>query len=265
MNVDEANIIINGYANWWKSSVNVVQEENVVRLICPMMDRHNDHMSLYIADDSGNSNGLILSDLGNTLSDLLFSGCDVFSSEARNKKLDQTLLGYGIQRSGNELFVKTSRDNLFQMMNMLMQAMATIDDLFFTVRDNVRSMFLEDIANWFDKNNIRYTKNAKFSGISGFETRFDFVIPKTNNIAPERLIKGVGSPSENSVKNALFGWNDISKIRGDSKSYLFLNAGESGSNKISPSLVKACEAYNVQPVSWMDGSAEESVLEELAA
>lgn len=227
-----------------------------------MLDRNNDHMSIYIADDE-RTGGYILSDIGATLMDLSASGCDVLSSDTRKRKLEQTVCGFGVKLEGSELYVMASDSDLFTRMNMLMQSMASVDDLFYTARENARSFFLDDVTKWLDDNHIRYVPNIKVSGRSGFETKFDFVIPKSGDVAPERYIKTVGNPSESSVKNALFGWNDISQARGNAVSYVFLNSLSSKQRELDPSLLQACTAYDVRPVVW-DGSADE-VLEELAA
>ena len=261
MDLFKAKSIIDGYASWWKDNAFAYQEGESIRFVCPLLNRHNDHMSLYIAENSSDG-GYLISDLGETLNDLKISGCDVLKSEVRTKKLEQTLCGFGIGLKDNELCVAADEGSLFQKMNMLMQGMASVDDLFFTAKDSVKSLFVDDIAKWLENKGIRFTKDARFSGRSGFETKFDFVIPSTPKIAPERLIKAVGSPSENSVKNALFGWSDISSVRGESSSYLFMNASNQEKN-ISTSLIQACRNYDVNPVIW-DGNAD-SVLQELAA
>ncbi len=259
MKLEKARSIIDGYARWWSDSVDIYQEGDAVRLVCPMLDRNNDHMSIYLADDP-NTGGYILSDLGAVLGDLSASGCDVLDSESRIKKLEQTLGGFGILRQGAELYATAGEDDLFQRMNMLMQGMASVDDLFFTARDSVRQFFIEDVADWLDDRGIRYTQDVKFSGRSGFDVKFDFVIPKTRGKQPERWIKTIGNPSRNSVANALFGWDDVSVIRGDSKSYLFLN-GTNGD--VDQSLTRACVNYGVRPAVWP--IADEGLIEELVA
>ncbi|MFD0702752.1 hypothetical protein DMP06_07510 [Slackia equolifaciens] len=191
------------------------------------------------------------------------SGCNVITG-ARQSKLDEVLNGFGIDRNEDELYIVCNDDRLFSAINMLMQGMATVDDLFFTARDNVRSYFSEDVGRWFEKHGVRNLPNILMRGQSGFETKFDFVIPKTPNTAPERFIKTVSTPSEQSVVNALFGWGDIKNARGDDSAfYLFLNKRNCGDGNIDESLLRACHNYDVRPVVW--GQDEQSVLKELAA
>lgn len=263
MKIDNAVKLMDDWANWWLRSLEFEQEGNSVRIICPMLNRNNDHMSIFLADDP-ETHGYILTDIGETISDLSASGCDVLGSESRRKKLEQTIQGFGVQLSNNELFVKTGHDSFPQKFNMLMQSMASVDDLFFTAKTSVRSFFLDDVANWLDANSIRYMPDIKISGKSGFEAKFDFAIPKNGNIAPERLIKVVSNPAEASVKNALFGWNDIEESRKGSKSFLFLDATSKRNGVIDASLIQACRSYHVEPVAW-NGDVDSAIKRELAA
>lgn len=259
MNLDRAQDIIDGYASWWRNEVVASQAGSAIQLVCPMLNRNNDHMSFYIADDPSQPGGFLLTDMGVTLGDLAFSGCDILGSESRSRKLEQTLNTLGIQLSGEELCAKADEKTLFTQMNMLMQGMASVDDLFFTAKDSVRGFFAEDVASWFDERGIRYTDNLLLSGKSGFKTKFDFAIPKTKSIAPERLVKTIGNPIESNVKNALFGWNDIQSVRAGSRLYIFLN--DTTSN-VSAGIKQACAAYDTVPVPWSEAGR---FVEELAA
>lgn len=98
-----------------------------------------------------------------------------------------------------------------------------------------------------------------FSGKSGFKTKFDFAIPKTKSVAPERLVKTIGNPIESNVKNALFGWSDIQSVREGSRLYIFLN---DTSSSVSTCIKQACTAYGTVAAPW---SEAENYLEDLAA
>jgi hypothetical protein len=68
----------------------------------------------------------------------------------------------------------------------LLQAMLAVNDLFFLSIQMVASLFYEDVVSWLDTNEIRYTPNVKFTGKSGYDHLFDFVIPKSRR-QPERI------------------------------------------------------------------------------
>lgn len=264
MDTRAANKIIDGYVNWWRAQFEVYQAGEGVRILSPMLDRHNDYMSIYLSEVDSDSEKYILTDMGATLGDLVASGCDI-TTKVRASKIENVLMGYGITRVGKELYVETFRDKLFDSLNMLMQTMATIDDLYFTLRDTKASSIADEIGCWLDDNDVRYSTDIKLTGKSGFETKFDFLIAgsRRNNIA-ERYIKAVNSPQESSVKNALFGWSDINVARENSESFLFMNTQKRSKKDIPGTVKQACENYDVVPVSW-NGVADDVILRRLAA
>lgn len=263
MKVDTASKLMDGYVEWLRNSIEFVQEGEAVRIICPMLNRNNDHMSVYLADDR-ETGGYILTDVGETLGDLAASGCDVLGTDSRRKKLDQTLQGFGVQLIENEIYVKAGPATFFSKLNMLMQSMASVDDLFYTVRPSNRSFFFDIVAQWLDDNSIRHVDNIRISGRSGFEAKFDFVIPRNGSAAPERLIKTINAPSETTVKNALFGWSDIREARGGSVSYIFLNGTDGKFGGVDNAITQACRTYDVEPVVWR-GDVDKAITAKLAA
>ena len=66
---------------------------------------------------------------------------------------------------------------------------------FYLAKPMVESLFYEDVISWLDVNDIRYTPKAKFTGISGYDHLFDFVIPKSRR-QPERMVQAINRPIE---------------------------------------------------------------------
>ena len=60
---------------------------------------------------------------------------------------------------------------------MLTQCMIKISDMFYTSKNNVQSLFIEDVQAYLDEKDIRYSQNIAFPGISGLPTTYDFLIP----------------------------------------------------------------------------------------
>ncbi len=77
--------------------------------------------------------------------------------------------------------------------------MLTVNDLFYTARSQVKSLFLDDVTQWLDLALVRYIPMVNFLGKSGFNHRFDFAIPKSQNY-PERLIQTINNPANNQPK-----------------------------------------------------------------
>jgi hypothetical protein len=66
--------------------------------------------------------------------------------------------------------------------------MLAVNDLFYLAEPFVKSLFFEDVVAWMDESEVRYTPKVKFTGVSGYDHLFDFVIPKSR--------KGSGANSE---------------------------------------------------------------------
>jgi hypothetical protein len=106
---------------------------------------------------------------------------------------------------------------------------------------------------------IRFTQNVRFSGKSGYDHNFDFVIPSSRR-APERLIRAVTRPGRDMAEALAFAWVDTKEVRPpNSRFYALLNDDERSPNA---SILDALANYDITSVLW---SERESVREALAA
>lgn len=123
----------------------------------------------------------------------------------------------------------------------------------------VRELFHEDVASWLLESDVRFTQNAKFTGVSGYDHSFHFIIPPSRK-APERLIRAVNRPTRDMAESLAFAWIDIRDVRSkDTKFYAFLNDRERG---LSSAISDALKNYGLIPVPWSERS---KVRDELAA
>ena len=105
----------------------------------------------------------------------------------------------------------------------------------------------------------RYTPKVKFSGESGYDHLFEFVIPKSV-AQPERMVQTITSPNRQTATSVAFAYLDTRDARPDnSRTYAILNDSQ---GDVPGPVVEALESYGVRPVSW---SEREQVREELAA
>ena len=166
-----------------------------------------------------------------------------------------TINGFGVQLNEKRLEIQTSVDNFALRKHNLLQAMLAVNDLFYLAEPMVASLFFEDVVSWLDFNNIRYTPQVKFTGKSGYDHLFDFVIPK-----PERIIRAINSPSKATAQALVFAWIDTKEIRpAESKAYALLNDTD---HTVPADVIEALKSYDVNPVPW---STRESVRLEFAA
>ena len=200
----------------------------------------------------------MLTDDGYILNDLELSGCKI-DSPKRQTMFKTTLNGFGVEANGKALEVKASSDNFPLRKHNLVQAMLAVNDLFHLASPTIASLFHEDVAAWLDLSDIRYTPSVKFTGRSGYDHRFDFVIPKSK-AQPERVLRAINKPSRTTVEAMVFSWIDSKKVRSpEARAYAILN---DSAKTFSENIWDAMRSYEVHPVSC---SARDEVRDELAA
>jgi hypothetical protein len=253
---DEIDHLLNNYIRWLKDKTIVKQvETNWVEITTPYLDRHNDCLQIYARKTD---RGYELTDDGYIISDLMNSGC--FLEKPRRKELlSTTLAGFGVDLIDNRLYVNATSNNFSLKKHNILQAMLAVNDLFYLASPHIESFFMEDVANWFDLSDIRYTPKVKFVGRIGYDHLFDFVIPKSRRKG-ERIVHTLSSPQKNSAENLVFKWMDTKETREQNSSlYVFLN---DANENVSSSVVEAFKNYDINPVLW---SEREKTRNELVA
>ncbi len=136
--------------------------------------------------------------------------------------------------------------------------MLAVNDLFYLAKPVVDRLFFEDVVAWLEANDIRHTPKVKFTGISGFDHLFDFVIPKSRK-QPERIVQAINRPTRDSAEAFIYAWSDTREVRPpESKAYAVLNDID---QSISGGVIEAFRNYQIQPVPW---STRVEVVVELA-
>jgi len=247
--------LLDQYLKWLKDKTVLKSVKDWVEITTPYLDRHNDYLQLYVKRDN---DGYILTDDGHTIADLQQSGCEL-ETKKRKDLLTQTLNGFGIKLIDEELRVIASPENFALKKHNLVQAMLAINDLFYLAEPTVASIFLEDVTSWLIRSEIRYTPRVKFSGKSGYDHLFDFVIP-ASKAKPERILQAINRPRKDAVQTFAFSWVDTREVRPEnSLSYAFLNDSD---HTPDSQIISALKNYEITPVLW---SKRESVKKELAA
>ena len=253
--IDEVQKLLEQYLVWLKDKTALRQIQDYVEITTPYLDRHNDHLQIYAKRENG---GYLLTDDGYVVGDLRLSGCEL-ESRKRKDLLHLTLNGFGVQLDGDALSVHASRDNFALRKHNLVQAMLAVNDLFYLAVPMVASLFLEDVASWLSLHDIRFTPKVKFTGKSGYDHLFDFVIPASKK-EPERILQAINRPNRDTAQSVAFGWIDTKDVRPpNSRAYAFLNDSD---QTPSATVVDALKSYDVHPVLW---SGREDVREQLAA
>lgn len=243
--MSEIDDLIGGYYEWLrdKSATKILGEWT--EITTPYLDRHNDYIQIYAKKTH---RGFVITDGGETLMDLEQSGC-LIDSPRRQGILRAILNGFGVEHSEGEFRVLANRDDFPIRKHNLIQAVLSVQDMFYLASATVESIFLEDVSAWMENADIRYTPRIKFSGKSGFDFMFDFVIPKSK-LAPERIIRAINNPSASAARNLIFAWLDTKAVRpANSEPFAFLNDNE---KVVSSSVTGALWAYGITPIVWSE-------------
>ena len=247
--------LLDDYHSWLKDRTALRKIDQWVEITTPYLDRHNDYVQIYASEANG---GYLLTDDGHTIDDLEQSGCKL-ESRKRQDLLKMTLDGFGVKQNGKALQVHASTENFPPRKHNLVQAILAVNDMFYLAAPMAASLFYEDVSAWLDVNDIRYTPEVKFTGKTGYDHRFDFVIPKSRQ-QPERIVRTINRPNRDTAQTVAFSWIDTKEVRSpESRAYALVNDSE---KTASSSVMDALRSYDVRPVAW---SQRENVREELAA
>lgn len=254
----DAELLVSSYLSWIRNDVEANPLDDVVtELTTPFVDRHNDHLQVYAERRSPDA--FLLTDDGYVLSELKSIGVETHGSR-REEIIRELLVGHGVRLEGRELQTDATTANLGQRIHNLVQAMLSVDDMFVLGQPAVRSVFLEEVAQFLSDRDIRHVKAAKFAGRSGLDHLVSFVIPRSK-VAPERFVQVLNTPRRDQVGNLLFAVNDTKSARpvGTTDYYAIVNDVR---KKVSTEILYAFEAYEVKVRLW---SRRDEIVDELAA
>ena len=244
MIADEIEKLLQEYHRWLKDKTTVKTiGSDWAEITTPYLDRHNDCLQIYAKKDG---NRFILTDDGYIINDLLDSGCPL-DHPKRKKILLTTLAGFGVQLENDTLTINTSAENFSMKKHSMIQAMLAVNDMFYLASPHIENFFIEDVTQWFDHSEVRYAPKVKFSGTSGFDHLFDFVIPKSR-LSGERLVQVLTNPSKDQVESLVFKWLDTKETRPEgSLLYTVLNDTV---KEISSNVILALSNYHLNPFAW---------------
>ncbi len=253
--IDEIQTLLDDYLSWLRDRTVLREVNDCVEITTPYLDRHNDYLQIYAKRANG---GFLLTDDGYVVDDLEQCGCKIDSGK-RSELVHTTLRGFGVELRKKAIEVRASKEDFQLRKHSLVQAMLAVNDLFYLAQPSVASLFVEDVTNWLDEAEVRYTPNVRFAGASTYDHRFDFVIPKSGT-HPERVVRSINRPGRDMAQAAAFAWMDTRESRpAESRAYAILN----DSDKAVPDIILAAlRNYDVGPVLW---SEREQARSELAA
>lgn len=121
----DGELIVKRYMDRLYQDFRIDSDDEGCTITMPYMDRHRNFIQVYIAETAS---GLILSDYGDTISDLRICGLSI-DNDRRRQALNEQLNLFGIELEGEELRMSSTWDDLPLILREFTQGMLAIGDL----------------------------------------------------------------------------------------------------------------------------------------
>jgi Domain of unknown function DUF1828/Domain of unknown function DUF1829 len=213
--------ILDEYVNRLKDNTVIKREdgENHVIFSTPYLDSYNDYIEL-IAYKKWDK--IIMSDDWWTIANLNMKWVEL-STGKRATIFNQIINWLWVSVSqNNELFIETDISRIWQKKHSLMQAILAVWDMYVLSKQNVISLFKEEVESYFTSNDLYPSKDMKITWKTWYDHMIDFIFNPTKD-RNESLIKVINKPKKDSVMSALFSFNDIKHNKPNSDFFVFLN------------------------------------------
>ena len=254
MEVSTVSSMIDEYTKWIRSRVEIkkVSETEYVEVTTPFLDRDNDTIQLFIKGID--TKKIRLSDGGDTISGLNLIGMDI-SRGKRMELVEGLLRQNGAELEGTEIVVMTTYENFPIAKNNIIRAILAINDLYYLTPKTVSTLFKEEVEEFLQKNEIRYTTGFGLIGKSGLYQPFHFLIQSAHQ---EIIMQAIGRPMRQWISLFIMSWNDVATLRKqEAASFGVLN---DENIVIDESLIQAMKSYDIRPFLW---SKKETLLAEI--
>ena len=246
--IAEIQPLLDEYWKWLKDRTHLRESDDWIEITTPFLDRHNDYIQIYAKYQDEE---IILSDDGYILADLEQSGYKI-NTKNRQALLKTMINSFGVKTSGangEALEIRTSPENFALKKHNLVQAMLAVNDLFLLSAPTRTNVFTETVLQWLEDLNIRNITNLKFTGQSGFDHRYDFVIPQSEKM-PEQAARIINRPNRNTIQNTIFAWIDTKETRPtNSIAYAILNNSD---QQVTENVTFALKEYDINSILWSD-------------
>lgn len=251
------NKYVDDYYSWLREKTIIQQGTTTDWFLIdtPFIGTFNDTIEIYA---QRNDNHFKLSDNGETLGNLELQGLQIQGSKMRRNLLDSILLNYGIKAINDELTVEANSETFSQSKHNLLSAILEINDLYVLSKNNVSSIFKEDVRDFLDEKNIIYTPDFISKGITGLEFTFDFQIAQKRK---EIVIKSFNTINKSTLSTFLFSWDDIKPIREKTtkkevKAIAVINDQD---REIKGEYLTALQSKNAEFILWSERNSDKNI------
>jgi hypothetical protein len=232
------------YRRWLEERLSVEANETEAVLTTPFLDSFNDYIQVY--GDRMSGGAWRLTDDGETLFTLQANGVGL-STRKRKELFRKSVNRFGVSYIDPELFVEAPTGDLPGKLHSLVQAIIAVGDLLYTAQPHVKSIFKQEVEDWFGELDVRVSRNAGFEGESGLTHKFDFVIPGQPAAGiQEKIVDAVSSVTKQNIEKVMLSWRDVEPTR-DAEMYAILDDTQ---KTLPADKTEALVRYDVTPLRW---------------
>ena len=202
---------VNEYYEWLKKRT-FVQKDGTTGwsvVSTPFVGLFNDTIYLFVKlQPNGN---VLLSDDGNTLSNLELLGVNFKSSTGRRDILDRVKLNYGVSVAKDGEMSKTVvRKDFAQGKHDMIRAILELSDMANMSTHRIASIFRDDVKILLRDHKINVTPGFIASGRSGLRFTFDYMIAKPE---AEIVLQTFNHLDRPNLATFLFGVDEVKPVR----------------------------------------------------
>ena len=239
--------MIDSYANWIKERITFEKVNEYYEITTPYLDRFDDFLQIYVKQLKDGT--IYMTDDGYIIGNLLSCGLSLRKNSNKFKILERIVINYGLQLKGEEITTKAELNNFPLKKHLMVQAMLSVDNMFELRKENVKNLFLEDVIEYFDKNDIFYTRDFSIVGKTGNIYSYDFHFQRSKNNSNERFCRTINKLNKTIRDSTIFNWIDTKEKRTDKSELIVILNDE---NQINKTDENALNEYEIQTIKFCD-------------
>jgi len=247
--IEEVQTLLKKYCEWFNKNTQLQETGNVIEITTSFVDRHNDLIQIFVNKEN---NDYILTDYGYTIQDLESSGFTL-DTPKRQSAFSVILNGFGVVEDREFLKIKANNENFSLKYQNLLQAICTVNDLYYLAEPKPTPVFVEKVHSWLNENKVRFEREKNITGYSGLNLTVDIFVPRFNG-EKDKIIQLIDPPTPSNIQKFVLQWGDISRNKNNKlKSYAALNNEIKIRNqtyRISDLSINALRKYRVVPLYW---------------
>ncbi|QTA88977.1 DUF1829 domain-containing protein [Desulfonema magnum] len=249
--------LLNSYYKWLKdNTVTEHDHETGWSLIStPFTGMFNDMIEVYIKVVGDR---ILFSDDGVTVNNLETIGINISKSPSRRRIFDSILVNFGVSFNGLELQADCVLKEFPKRKHLFLEALIGINDMFMLSKENVASVFKDDVEEYLIELGIIYTKDFKFAGVSGIDFNFDFLIAGRNT---EKVLRAINYLNKTTLTTFLYAWDDIiiTRKRVSKKDVSAIAVVNNEERNIKPEYLDALKIKKADYILWSERKSDENI------